>query len=72
MNNFKKIQIESFIESYFQKHFVEIPTIWDRYILNYEGDKFTDITVYYHTYVGDGNIKIYTPNVVTIPYIDII
>ena len=62
----------NFIESYFKKYNTENFAFWDYYILNYEVYEFTTLTVYYHTWEGNGNIKEYKRHVIKIPYTDII
>ena len=72
MNSHMNIKIVNFIESYFNKYITKNFAIWDYYILNYEVDEFTTLTVHYHTWEGNGKVKEYIQHVVKIPYTDII
>lgn len=72
MDSHIDIKIVNFIKSYFNKYITENFAIWDYYILNYKVNEFTILTVYYHTWEGNGNVKEYIQHVVKIPYIDII
>lgn len=66
------VKIVNFIEYYFSKYITKNFAIWDYYILNYEDDEFTTLTVYYHTWEGNGNVKEYIQHVIKIPYTHII
>ena len=44
-------------------YIITINKIWDYYILNYEDDEFTNLTVYYHTWEENGNV--YTAEFIT-------
>ena len=50
MNEHVNVKMVKFIESYFNKYITENFAIWDYYILNYENDEFTTLTVYYNTF----------------------
>lgn len=72
MDSYIGTKIVNFIQSYFDKYITENFAIWDYYILNYEVDEFVTLTVYCHTWEGNGIVKEYIQRVIKIPYIDII
>ena len=72
MDSHIDIKIVNFIKSYFSKYITENFAIWDYYILNYEVNGFTTLTVYYHTWEGNGIVKEYIQHVIKIAYTDII